>query len=163
MEPYQSGGGMIKSVSFKHTVYEEAPLKFEAGTTNIAGALGLESAINYLDRIGIENIAVYEKKLTEYAIKKLNEIEGITIYGRSKKRCGVISFNLEGVHHQDLAAVLDKLAIAVRSGKLCAEPLMDYYGISGTVRVGFAFYNTKEEVDVLVEGIERAGQMLGDG
>ncbi|MDA3792341.1 MAG: cysteine desulfurase [Elusimicrobia bacterium] len=163
MEPYQSGGGMITSVSFESTSYEETPLKFEAGTGNIAGALGLESAIEYLNKIGIEKIAAYEKSLTEYALKKLQEVEGIRIYGSSKERCGVISFNLKGVHHHDLGTVLDKLGIAVRTGKLCAEPLMEYYGISGTVRVSFALYNTKKEVDTLIEGIEKARHVLQAG
>jgi cysteine desulfurase/selenocysteine lyase len=160
LPPYQGGGEMIADVTFERTTYADLPHKFEAGTPNICGGIAFGAAIDYLDAIGFDNISKYEHELLEYATKKLLEIEGLKIYGTSKNKTSVISFNLEGIHPYDVGTILDKLGIAVRTGHHCAQPIMAYYKIPGTVRASFAFYNTKEEVDILVEGVKKAKMML---
>lgn len=161
MPPYQGGGEMIKTVSLVDgTTYNDLPFKFEAGTPNVSDVLGLESAIDYIENIGIENIAAWENELLQYATEKLKTITGLKIIGESHHKASVLSFVVEGVHPYDIGSILDKLGIAVRTGHHCAQPVMDKFGISGTVRASFAFYNTKEEVDVLYEGMVRALGML---
>lgn len=160
LPPYQGGGEMIDQVTFEKTTYAELPHKFEAGTPNICGGIAFGAAIDYMNNIGFDTIANYENQLLEYATKKLLEIEGLKIYGTSKHKTAVISFNLEGIHPYDVGSILDKLGIAVRTGQHCTQPIMDFYEIPGTVRASFSFYNTKEEVDVLVEGVKKAKGML---
>ena len=160
MPPYQGGGDMIKNVSFAKTTYAELPLKFEAGTSNFVGAGSLHTALDYVDSIGLENIAAHEAEILTYATQKVEQIGGITIYGRAKNKVSVLSFNIDGAHHHDTGMILDKLGIAVRTGTHCTEPIMQHFGITGTVRASFALYNTFEEVDRLVEGIVRAKKML---
>ena len=160
LPPYQGGGEMIDEVTFEKTTYADLPHKFEAGTPNIAGGISFGAAIDYMNGIGFDNISVYENELLEYATKKLQEIEGLKIYGNANNKTSVISFNLEGIHPYDVGTILDKLGIAVRTGHHCAQPIMDFYCIPGTVRASFAFYNTKEEIDVLVLGIKKAIMML---
>lgn len=160
LPPYHGGGNMIHKVTFEKTTYHDLPHKFEAGTPNIAGGIGLGAAIDYINKTGIENIAKYEKELVEYALGKLKEIEGIVLIGKSKNRAGVISFLLSDIHPFDTGAILDQLGIAVRTGHHCTQPLMERYGIKGTVRASFAFYNTKEDVDTLVNGILKAKALL---
>ena len=160
LPPYQGGGEMIAEVTFEKTTYADLPHKFEAGTPNICGGIAFGAAINYMNHIGFDNIANYEHELLEYATKKLLEIEGLKIYGTSKHKTSVISFNLERVHPYDVGTILDKMGIAVRTGHHCAQPIMDYYKIPGTVRASFAFYNTKSEIDTLVEGVKKAQLML---
>ncbi|WP_248724807.1 aminotransferase class V-fold PLP-dependent enzyme [Seonamhaeicola sp. ML3] len=160
LPPYQGGGEMIAEVTFEKTTYADLPHKFEAGTPNIAGGIVFGAAIDYMNTIGFEAIAAYENELLEYATQKLLEIEGLKIYGTAKNKTSVISFNLEGIHPYDVGSILDKLGIAVRTGHHCAQPIMDYYKIPGTIRASFAFYNTKAEIDVLVAGIKKAQMML---
>lgn len=160
LPPYQGGGEMIKEVTFEKTTYADLPHKFEAGTPNIAGGIAFGVAIDYLNAIGFEAIATYENMLLEYATKELSTIEGLTIYGTSKDKTSVISFNVGAIHPYDIGTILDKLGIAVRTGHHCAQPIMDFYKIPGTVRASFCFYNTKEEIDILVSGIKRAQLML---
>ena len=161
MPPYEGGGDMIKTVSFKGTTYNDLPFKFEAGTPNIAGCIALGTAIKYVLDLGIENIKAYETELLNYATEKLSAIEGLKIYGTAKHKSSVISFLLDGIHPYDVGVILDNQGIAIRTGHHCAQPVMDCYNIPGTCRASFAFYNTKEEVDVLVEGILKAKKMLG--
>jgi cysteine desulfurase/selenocysteine lyase len=160
LPPYQGGGEMIATVSFEKTTYAELPHKFEAGTPNIAGGIVLGTAIDYLNAIGFENIAAYEHELLEYGTKRLLEIEGLKIYGTASQKTSVISFNLDGIHPYDVGTIIDKLGIAVRTGHHCAQPIMDFYKIPGTLRASFAFYNTKEEIDALVEAVKKAKLML---
>jgi cysteine desulfurase/selenocysteine lyase len=160
LPPYQGGGEMISEVTFERTTYAELPHKFEAGTPNIAGGIAFGAAIDYLNTIGFDAIAAYEHDLLVYATKELLKIEGLKIYGTSTNKTSVISFNLEGVHPYDLGTILDKLGIAVRTGHHCAQPIMDFYKIPGTVRASFAFYNTREEVDRLTAGVRKAQLML---
>ncbi len=160
LPPYQGGGEMIAEVTFEKTTYADLPHKFEAGTPNICGGIAFGTAIDYMNSVGFENIATYEHELLEYATKRLLEIEGLKIYGTSKHKTSVISFNLEGIHPYDVGTILDKLGIAVRTGHHCAQPIMDFYKIPGTVRASFAFYNTKAEIDVLIEGVKKAKMML---
>ncbi len=160
LPPYQGGGEMIAEVTFEKTTYAELPHKFEAGTPNICGGIAFGAALDYMNAIGFEAIATYEHELLEYATQKLLEIEGLKIYGTAKNKTSVISFNIEGIHPYDIGTILDKLGIAVRTGHHCAQPIMDFYKIPGTVRASFCFYNTKDEVDVLVEGVKRATAML---
>ncbi len=160
MPPYQGGGDMIKNVSFDGSTWAELPLKFEAGTSNFVGAGSLHAALDYVETIGLSNIAEYEKQLLDYASQKISSIDGITIYGNASKKASIISFNINGAHHYDVGMVLDKLGIAVRTGTHCTEPIMKHYSITGTVRASFAMYNTFEEIDVLVEGIKKAKKML---
>ena len=160
MPPYEGGGDMIKTVSFSGTTFNDLPFKFEAGTPNIAGCIALGTAIKYVQDLGIDNIRAYETELLNYATEKLFAIEGLKIYGTAKHKSSVISFLLDGIHPYDVGVILDNQGIAIRTGHHCAQPVMDYYGIPGTCRASFAFYNTKEEVDVLVEGILKAKKML---
>ena len=160
LPPYQGGGEMIDQVTFKKTTYAGLPHKFEAGTPNICGGIAFGAALDYMNAIGFDNIANYEHELLEYGTKKLLEIEGLKIYGTSKNKTSVISFNLEGIHPYDVGTLLDKMGIAVRTGHHCTQPIMDFYKIPGTVRASFAFYNTKEEIDKLVEGVKKAKLML---
>jgi cysteine desulfurase/selenocysteine lyase len=164
LPPYQGGGEMIATVSFEKTTYAELPHKFEAGTPNIAGGIVLGTAIDYLNEIGFDNIAAYEHELLEYGTKRLLEIEGLKIYGPevsgSSQKTSVISFNINGIHPYDVGTIIDKLGIAVRTGHHCAQPIMDFYKIPGTLRASFAFYNTKEEIDALVEAVKKAKLML---
>ncbi|WP_461532609.1 aminotransferase class V-fold PLP-dependent enzyme [Sinomicrobium sp.] len=160
LPPYQGGGEMIEEVTFERTTYAGLPHKFEAGTPNICGGIAFGVAVDYLNEIGFDRIVGYEGELLEYATKALHEIDGLRIYGTSKHKASVISFNLKGVHPYDVGTIVDKLGIAVRTGHHCAQPVMDYYKIPGTVRASFAFYNTFEEVDVLVEAVKKAQQML---
>ena len=160
LPPYQGGGEMISEVTFEKTTYADLPHKFEAGTPNVCGVIAFGVALDYMNGIGFDRIASYEKKLLEYATEKLLEIEGLRIYGTSAEKASVISFNIEGIHPYDIGAIIDKLGIAVRTGHHCAQPIMDFYRIPGTVRASFAFYNTKEEIDIFVEAVKRAQAML---
>lgn len=161
LPPYQGGGEMIEEVTFKKTTYAGLPHKFEAGTPNISGGIAFGAALDYLNNIGFGLLGQYEEELLDYATKQLLGIEGLKIYGSSKHKTSVISFNLEGIHPYDIGTILDKLGIAVRTGHHCAQPVMDFFQIPGTVRASFCFYNTKEEVNILVAGIKKAKQMLG--
>ncbi|MBL7471824.1 cysteine desulfurase [Robertkochia sp. 1368] len=160
LPPYQGGGEMIAEVSFEKTTYAGLPHKFEAGTPDICGGIAFGAAVDYINRIGMENIAAYEHELLEYATDKLLEIDGLRIYGTAGKKTSVISFNIEGIHPYDIGAILDKLGVAVRTGHHCAQPVMEFYKIPGTVRASFAFYNTKEEIDTFVAALIRAKNML---
>ena len=160
LPPYQGGGEMIASVSFEKTTYADLPHKFEAGTPNIAGGIVLGTAIDYLNEIGFEAIAAYEQELLEYATQKLEQIEGLRIIGTADHKTSVISFNVGNIHPYDIGTIVDKLGIAVRTGHHCAQPVMDFFGIPGTVRASFAFYNTKEEIDIFVEALQKAVMML---
>jgi len=162
MPPYQGGGDMIKDVTFEKTTYNELPFKFEAGTPNIEAGICLGDAIDYIESIGIDAIKVYEDELLAYATSRLSEIDGIRFVGTAARKSSVISFVVDGVHPYDIGVILDKLGIAVRTGHHCAQPVMDAFKISGTVRVSLAMYNTKEEVDILVVGLKRALKMLRD-
>ena len=160
LPPYQGGGDMIKTVTFEKTVYNDLPFKFEAGTTNFIGAIGMAAAIKYVDNIGINNIAKYEHELLEYAHKKLSKIDDLVIYGNDKNKASLVSFLIEGIHFQDTGMMLDKLDIAVRTGTHCTQPVMDHFGIEGTVRASFAFYNTKEEIDNLYDALIKISKMF---
>ncbi|SFR59160.1 aminotransferase class V-fold PLP-dependent enzyme [Maribacter stanieri] len=160
LQPYQGGGEMIAEVTFEKTTYADLPHKFEAGTPNICGGIAFGAALDYMNAIGFEEIAKYEHELLEYATQELLKIEGLKIYGTAKNKTSVISFNIEGIHPYDMGSILDKLGIAVRTGHHCAQPIMDFFKIPGTVRASFAFYNTIEEVDILVAGITKAKSML---
>ncbi|WP_457616500.1 aminotransferase class V-fold PLP-dependent enzyme [Lutibacter sp.] len=160
LPPYQGGGEMIKQVTFEKTTYADLPHKFEAGTPNISGGIAFGVAIDYLNSIGFDNIAAYENELLQYATKKLLQIEGLKIYGTSKQKTAVISFNIGNIHPYDVGAIIDKLGIAVRTGHHCAQPIMNFYNIPGTVRASFAFYNTFEEIDLLYEALLKAKMML---
>lgn len=160
LPPYQGGGEMIATVSFEKTTYADLPHKFEAGTPNIEGGIVLGTAIDYLNEIGFDNIAKYENELLEYATEKLLQIVGLKIYGTAKEKTSVISFNIDGIHPYDVGTIIDKLGIAVRTGHHCAQPIMDFYKIPGTIRASFAFYNTKEEIDLMIEALKKAQMML---
>ena len=160
MPPFLGGGDMIKRVTLRSFAPNSIPHKFEAGTPNIAGGIVLGTAIGYMDEIGFDNIAAYEKELLDYATEKLLQIEGLRIYGTSVNKASVISFNIEGIHPYDIGTIIDKLGIAVRTGHHCAQPIMQYFNIPGTIRASFAFYNTKEEIDIFVEAVKKAQMML---
>ena len=160
MPPYQGGGDMIKTVTFEKTEYNELPHKFEAGTPNIAGGLGMAAAIDYMNAVGIEKINAYEHELLNYATEKLTSIPGLRIIGTAKEKASVISFVVEGTHPSDIGMIIDKLGVAIRTGHHCTEPLMNRFNVPGTARASFAFYNTFEEVDRLVEALQRAVNML---
>ena len=160
LPPYQGGGEMIAEVSFEKTTYAGLPHKFEAGTPNICGGIAFGAALDYLNAIGMDRIAAYETELLQYATSELLKINGLRIYGEGTNKTSVISFNLEGIHPYDVGTLLDQMGIAVRTGHHCAQPIMDFYQIPGTVRASFAFYNTLSEVDRLVEGVKKAAQML---
>ncbi len=160
LPPYQGGGEMIKEVTFEKTTYAELPHKFEAGTPNIAGGIVLGTAIDYMNEVGFDNIQQQELELLEYGTKRLLEIEGLRIIGTATEKTSVISFNIEGIHPYDIGTIIDKLGIAVRTGHHCAQPIMNFFNIPGTIRASFSFYNTKEEIDALVEAVKRAQMML---
>ena len=160
LPPYQGGGEMIESVTFEKTVFEKLPFKFEAGTPDYVATHGLATAINYIESIGIDNISAHEKELTDYCMQRLSEIDGMRIFGTSIHKDAVVSFLVRDIHHLDMGTLLDRLGIAVRTGHHCAQPLMDRLGIQGTVRASFALYNTKEEIDILANGIARVSQMF---
>ena len=160
LPPYQGGGEMIATVTFEKTTYADLPHKFEAGTPNIAGGIGLGTAIDYMNAVGFENIAQQELDLLDYATQELLQIEGLKIFGTAKQKTSVISFNIEGIHPYDIGTIIDKKGIAVRTGHHCAQPIMDFYQIPGTIRASFAFYNTKEEIDIMVDAIRKAKAML---
>jgi len=160
LQPFQGGGEMIATVTFEKTTYAELPHKLEAGTPNIEGGIVLGTAIDYLNEIGFDNIAAYEQELLDYATEKLLEIEGLKIFGTAENKTSVISFNIAEIHPYDIGTIIDKLGIAVRTGHHCAQPIMDYYSIPGTIRASFAFYNTKEEIDIFVDALKKAVSML---
>ena len=160
LPPYQGGGEMIAQVSFEKTTYADLPHKFEAGTPNIAGGIAFGAALDYMNAIGFETIAAYEQELLDYATTVLKAIDGIQIYGEAPEKTAVISFNVKGIHPYDVGSILDKFGIAVRTGHHCAQPIMDYYQIPGTIRASFSFYNTKEEIDQMIEALKRAILML---
>ncbi len=160
LPPYQGGGEMISEVTFEKTSYADLPHKFEAGTPNVCGGIAFGAAIDYMNAVGFDKIAAYENDLLSYATKELLAIEGLKIYGTAKDKTSVISFNIDGIHAYDLGTIIDKLGIAIRTGQHCAQPVMDFYGISGTARASFAFYNTKAEIDQLVTALKRAKAML---
>lgn len=160
MPPYQGGGEMIESVSFEKTVFEHLPFKFEAGTPDYVATHGLATAIDYINSIGIDNISRHEQELTKYAMQKMQEIDGMRIFGTADHKDAVVSFLVGDIHHLDMGTLLDRLGIAVRTGHHCAQPLMIRLGIQGTVRASFAMYNTTEEIDALVEGIKRVSKMF---
>ena len=161
LPPYQGGGEMISSVTFEKTEYADLPHKFEAGTSNISGVIGFGAAIDYMNNIGFDNIEAYEQELLKYATDRLNKIPGIKIYGDQVNKISVISFNLSNHHPSDIGSILDQFGIAVRTGQHCTQPIMDYYKIPGTVRVSLSFYNTKSEIDLLIDALEKASTMLG--
>jgi len=161
MPPYQGGGDMIRTVSFEKTTYNSLPYKFEAGTPNIAGSIGLGAALDYIRAIGLDRIEAYERELLRYATRKVSEIEGVRVIGTAREKAGVLSFIVEGVHPHDLGTILDREGIAVRAGHHCAMPVMDRFGIPGTTRASFAFYNTMEEADALAEGVRKVREVLG--
>lgn len=160
LPPYQGGGEMIAEVTFEKTTYADLPYKFEAGTPNICGGIAFGAALDYLNTIGLEAIEDYEHDLLTYATERLTAIEGVKIYGTSKNKTAVISFNIQGMHPYDMGTLLDKMGIAVRTGHHCAQPVMDYYRIPGTIRASFSFYNTKEEIDQFIKAVKKAKEML---
>jgi len=160
LPPYQGGGEMIATVSFEKTTYAGLPHKFEAGTPNICGGIAFGAGLDYMNAVGFENIASYEHELLVYGTQELLKIEGVKIYGTTAEKTAVISFNVGEIHPYDLGAILDKLGVAVRTGHHCAQPIMDFYQIPGTVRASFSFYNTKEEIDVFITSLKRAVMML---
>lgn len=160
MPPFLCGGDMVDRVSFERTTYAPLPLKYEAGTANFIGAIGLGEAIEYLRGFDLHEVEEYERDLTRYAEEQLRCIDGLRIYGSTEDKCSIISFNVEGVHHYDLGMILDKLGIAIRTGQHCAEPVMTHYGVTGMCRASIAMYNTREEMEALVRGVERAVRML---
>ena len=160
LPPYQGGGEMIKEVTFEKTTYAELPHKFEAGTPNIAGGIALGTAVDYMNSVGFDNIQKQEMELLTYATEQLLAIEGLKIYGTAEAKTSVISFNIDGIHPYDIGTIVDKLGIAVRTGHHCAQPIMNFFEIPGTIRASFAFYNTKEEIDIMVEAVKKAKMML---
>jgi len=160
LPPYQGGGDMVDQVRFDGTSYNTLPFKFEAGTSNYTGAIGLAAALDYLQSIGFQAIGQYEKKLNSYTLEKLGGIQGLKIYGNAPDRISVFSFLLNGIHTYDAGMILDKMGIAVRTGTHCTQPVMDHFGIEGTIRASLVFYNTMEEVDALIVGIQRTKEML---
>jgi cysteine desulfurase/selenocysteine lyase len=161
LPPYQGGGDMVDNVTFEKTTYNVLPYKFEAGTTNYVGATGLKTALDYISKIGINKIAGYERSLLQYATEKLSSITGLKIYGNAKNKISIISFLMDQIHPYDTGMILDKLGIALRTGTHCNQPVMDFYGIEGTLRASMVFYNTKEEIDSLYEGLLKVKKMLG--
>ncbi len=160
LPPYQGGGEMIDQVSFEKSTYADLPNKFEAGTPNISGVIASGIALDYMNKLGLANIKEYEDYLLDYATSKLKQIEGVKIYGESKIKTSVISFNIKNIHPYDIGSVIDNLGIAVRTGHHCAQPIMDYFGIPGTIRISFSFYNTTDEINILIEALKRASKML---
>ena len=160
LPPYQGGGEMIKEVSFSGTTYAELPHKFEAGTPNIAGVVAFKAAIDFINDLGIDQIAKYEEELLQYATSEILKIEGVKIYGTAEHKSGIISFNIEGIHPYDIGVIVDKLGIAIRTGHHCTQPIMERFNIPGTARISLAVYNTKEEIDICINAIKKAKQML---
>jgi cysteine desulfurase / selenocysteine lyase len=160
MPPYQGGGDMIETVSFEKTTFNTLPYKFEAGTPHIAGAIGLGEAVAFLSELDMEAAAAHEHDLVEYATSLLTSIDGLRIVGTAQNKAGVVSFVIDGIHPYDVGTIVDQMGIAVRTGHHCTQPLMDCFGLPGTVRASFAFYNTREDVDRLYEGVKRAAAML---
>ncbi|MDP4265847.1 MAG: cysteine desulfurase [Bacteroidota bacterium] len=160
MPPYQSGGEMIDTVTFEKTTFKGLPFKFEAGTPDISGAIGLAKAIEYIKSIGIEKIAEYENELLNYATEKLISINGMKIYGNARQKSAITSFNIGNIHPYDIGILLDQLGVAVRTGHLCTQPIMNHYNIPGLIRASYAFYNTFEEIDIMIDGIKKVKQML---
>ncbi len=160
MPPYQGGGEMIKEVKFEKSTYNDLPFKFEGGTPNIAGGIGLEACIRFMEGLGVDHIERYESSLLRYATEKLKSVEGVRILGESKRKSGSISFLMEGIHPFDAGTILDKLGIAIRTGHHCAQPIMDRYNISGTMRASFALYNTKEEIDTFIEALDKVKKIF---
>ena len=160
LPPYQGGGEMIDQVSFEKSTYADLPNKFEAGTPNISGVIASGIALDYINKLGLENIKEYEDYLLDHATSKLKEIEGVKIYGEAKIKTSVISFNIKNIHPYDIGSVIDNLGIAVRTGHHCAQPIMDYFDIPGTIRISFSFYNTIEEINILIDALKRASKML---
>lgn len=160
MPPYQGGGEMIQQVTFEKTTYNELPFKFEAGTPAVSDVIGLHTAIQYIEKLGIDKILQHEQKLLQYATEQLSVIEGLRIYGTAPQKAAIISFNLEGIHPYDVGVIIDHLGVAVRTGHHCTQPVMQHFQIPGTVRASFALYNTQEEVDRLVEAVKKAKMML---
>tara|TARA_B100001769_G_scaffold15921_1_gene10784 strand:- start:288 stop:1523 length:1236 start_codon:yes stop_codon:yes gene_type:complete len=160
LPPYQGGGEMIDQVSFEKSTYADLPNKFEAGTPNISGVIASGIALDYINKLGLENIKEYEDYLLDHATSKLKEIEGVKIYGEAKIKTSVISFNIKNIHPYDVGSVIDNLGIAVRTGHHCAQPIMDYFDIPGTIRISFSFYNTIDEINILIEALKKASKML---
>ena len=160
LPPYQSGGEMIKEVSFEKTTYAELPHKFEAGTPNIAAVIAFKSAIDFILKLGLDNITKYENELLEYATSKISKIDGIKIFGTSEHKTSIISFNIKGIHHYDIGVILDKMGVAIRTGHHCTQPIMKKFNITGTARISLAVYNTKEEIDICISAIKKAKLML---
>ena len=160
MPPYQGGGEMIKTVTFEKTTFNELPYKFEAGTPNVGDVLGLEAAILYIDALGLDNISLYESELLDYATTELSKIEGIRIIGTAKHKAAVVSFLIDAIHPYDAGTIIDRFGVAVRTGHHCAQPVMDIFEIPGTIRASFAFYNTREEIDVLIKAIHKVKEMF---
>jgi cysteine desulfurase/selenocysteine lyase len=160
MPPYQGGGDMISSVTFEKTTWNVLPYKFEAGTPNIAGAIGLGAAIDYLAKIGIENVTAHEKDLLDYATTSLTALPGLNVIGTAREKIGVLSFTLDGIHPHDIGTVLDQEGIAIRTGHHCAQPVMEFFGIPATARASLALYNTRRDIDALVEGIRKVQKMF---
>jgi len=160
MPPYQGGGDMISSVTFEKTSYNKLPYKFEAGTPNVAGAIGLGTAIEYLNGLGIDNVAAYEHEVLGYSTEAISKIPGIRLIGTASQKAGVLSFVLEGVHPHDIGTILDQEGIAIRTGHHCAQPIMQRFGIPATARASFGLYNTKEEADALVAGIQKVREVF---
>jgi cysteine desulfurase/selenocysteine lyase len=160
MPPYQGGGDMIRSVTFEKTTYNDLPYKFEAGTPNIAGAIGLGAALEYVSSIGMDRVAMYEEELLAYGTQLLASVSGLRLIGTSEKKAGVLSFVLGGIHPHDAGTVLDRLGIAVRTGHHCAQPVMERFGVPATTRASLAFYNTKSELDALADGIRRVQEVF---
>ena len=160
MPPYQFGGEMVDTVSFEKTTFNKVPFKFEAGTPNVGAALGLEAAVKFMQSIDRQQVEEHENELLNYATEQLSGIKGMRFIGQAPHRNGLVSFVIEGIHPYDLGTIIDKMGIAVRTGHHCAEPVMTFFGIPGTVRASFAMYNTKEEIDIFVKAVEKAANML---
>lgn len=163
MPPWQGGGEMIREVRFEKTTYNELPFKFEAGTPDFIGIIGLGEALKYVNAIGLPEIASYEHALLAYAMRQIKEVPGMRIFGEAVCKSSVISFAVGDIHHSDMGVLLDKMGIAVRTGQLCAEPVMQHYGVTGMVRASLGMYNTEEEIDILCGGIKRVAKMFGIG
>tara|TARA_Y100000817_G_C16731672_1_gene488272 strand:- start:174 stop:893 length:720 start_codon:yes stop_codon:yes gene_type:complete len=161
MPPYQGGGDMIKSVTFDETVYNDVPHKFEAGTPNISGAIGLSAAIDYIREIGIEKISKHESELLEYASKELNKIDNVQIIGNAENKASVLSFVIKNIHPHDIGTIMDSNGVAIRAGKHCTDPVMDFYCIPATARASFAAYNNKDDVDKLIKSVKKAIEVFG--
>ena len=160
MPPYQGGGDMIASVTFEKTTYNVVPHKFEAGTPNIAGAIGLGAAIDYIQAIGMDRVAAYEAELVDYAAEAVSSVEGVRLVGEPRHRAGVVSFLIGDIHPHDAGTILDREGIAIRAGHHCSQPVMDFFGVAATCRASFALYNTRREVDLLVTGIEKVKEVF---